>query len=297
MKLKITAIGEILFDVYTTKKKLGGAPFNFIYHVWKLTHDGKFISRIGNDNEGKEIIEFLEKQQFDTNFIQIDDSVNTGEVNVQLDENKIPTFEIIENRAYDFIEHRPELDELIKKSDLLYFGTLAQRNETSRNTISTLTQNAKKVFCDINIRQNFYTKEIIHKSLDTSSAVKLNADELALINDLLIGNDYELKKTAYEIIEKYNLELFCVTLGSEGSYLFKGNEESFHKTEVNNIVDTVGAGDAYAAMMSLGYLMNWEIEKTNKLASEFAAEICTIKGAVPADDSIYNNFIEKIKND
>ncbi|KUG25323.1 fructokinase [hydrocarbon metagenome] len=297
MKLKITAIGEILFDVYTTQKKLGGAPFNFIYHVWKLTNDGKFISRIGNDNEGKEIIEFLEKQQFDTNFIQIDDSVNTGEVNVQLDENKIPTFEIIENRAYDFIEHRPELDELIKKSDLLYFGTLAQRNETSRNTIIKLTQNAKKVFCDINIRQNFYTKEIIHKSLDTSSAVKLNADELALINDLLIGNDYELKKTAYEIIEKYNLELFCVTLGSEGSYLFKGNEESFHKTEVNNIVDTVGAGDAYAAMMSLGYLMNWEIEKTNKLASEFAAEICTIKGAVPADDNIYNNFIEKIKND
>lgn len=297
MKLKITAIGEILFDVYQTQKKLGGAPFNFIYHVWKLTNDGKFISRIGNDNSGKEIIEFLEKQQFDTNFVQIDDSVNTGEVKVQLDKNKIPTFEIIGNRAYDFIEHRPELDDLIKKSDLLYFGTLAQRNETSRNTISTLTQNAKKVFCDINIRQNYYTKEIIHKSLEASSAVKLNVDEFELINGLLIGNDYELKKTAYEIIEKYNLELFCVTLGSEGSYLFKGKEESFHKTEVNNIVDTVGAGDAYAAIMSLGYLMNWEIKKTNKLASEFAAEICTIKGAVPTEDNIYNNFQEKIKNE
>lgn len=297
MKIKITAIGEILFDVYPAQKKLGGAPFNFIYHVWKLTNDGKFISRIGNDNEGKEIIEFLEKQQFDTNFIQIDDSVNTGEVNVQLDENKIPTFEIIKNRAYDFIEHRPELDELMEKSDLLYFGTLAQRNETSRNTIRTLIQSSKKVFCDINIRQNYYTKEIIHKSLEASNAVKLNADELALINDLLISNDYELKKTANGIIEKYNLELLCVTLGSEGSYLFKSNEESFHKTEVNNIVDTVGAGDAYAAIMSLGYLMNWEIEKTNQLASEFAAEICKIKGAVPEDDNIYNNFIEKIKND
>ncbi|HET54200.1 MAG TPA: carbohydrate kinase [Ignavibacteria bacterium] len=297
MKLKITAIGEILFDVYPTQKKLGGAPFNFFYHVWKLTNDGKFISRIGNDNEGKEIIEFLEKQQFDTNYIQIDDSVNTGVVNVQLDENKIPAFEIIENRAYDFIEHRPELDELIEKSDLLYFGTLAQRNETSRNTIRTLIEKSKKVFCDINIRQNFYTKEIIHKSLQASSAVKLNADELALINDLLIGNDYELKKTAYEIIDKYNLDLLCVTLGSGGSYLFNRKEESFHKTEVNNIVDTVGAGDAYAAIMSLGYLLNWEIEKTNKLASEFAAEICTIKGAVPTEDNIYNNFIEKIKNE
>lgn len=297
MKLKITAIGEILFDVYPTQKKLGGAPFNFFYHVWKLTNDGKFISRIGNDNEGKEIIEFLEKQQFDTNYIQIDDSVNTGSVNVNLDDKKVPTFDIIENRAYDFIEQRPELDDLIEKSDLVYFGTLAQRNETSRNTINMLTQKAKKVFCDINIRQNFYTKEIIHKSLDASSAVKLNADELALINDLLIGNDYELKKTAYEIIDKYNLDLLCVTLGSDGSYLFKGNKESYHKTEVNNIVDTVGAGDAYAAIMSLGYLMNWEIEKTNKLASEFAAEICTIKGAVPTEDNIYNNFIEKIKNE
>ncbi len=297
MKLKITAIGEILFDVYPTYKKLGGAPFNFIYHVWKLTNNGKFISRIGNDNEGKEIIEFLEKQQFDTNYIQIDDSVNTGSVNVNLDDKKVPTFDIIENRAYDFIEHRPELDDLIKKSDLLYFGTLAQRNETSRNTISTLTQNAKKVFCDINIRQNYYTKEIIHKSLEASSAVKLNVDEFELINGLLIGNDYELKKTAYKIIDIYNLDLLCVTLGSEGSYLFKGNEESFHKTEVKNIVDTVGAGDAYAAIMSLGYLMKWGIEKTNQLASEFAAEICKIKGAVPTEDNIYNNFQEKIKNE
>jgi len=297
MKLKITAIGEILFDVYPTQKKLGGAPFNFIYHVWKLTNDGKFISRIGNDNSGKEIIEFLEKQQFDTNYIQIDDSVNTGSVNVNLDDKKVPTFDIIENRAYDFIEQRPELDDLIEKSDLVYFGTLAQRNETSRNTINMLTQNAKKVFCDINIRQNFYTKEIIHKSLGASNAVKLNVDELVLINTLLIDNDYELKKTAYEIIDEYNLELLCVTLGSDGSYLFKGTKESYHKTEVNNIVDTVGAGDAYSAVMSLGYLMNWEIEKTNKLASEFAAEICTIKGAIPTDDKFYKTFKEKIKNE
>ncbi len=294
MNFEITAIGEILFDVYPEYKKLGGAPFNFIYHVRKLTGCGKFISRIGDDDEGIEILTFLQKQDFDTAYVQKDLNHPTGAVNVKLDENRIPTFQIIEDRAYDFIELNRQLEKLVKNSDLFYFGTLAQRSETTKNTIQTLGKLSEKVFCDLNIRQNFYSKEIIHNSLKLSSVVKLNEDELELINKLLLNENGDLKEKAQKLLNVYKFELLCITMGSEGAYLFDGNNISYHKTEVENLVDTVGAGDAYAAMMSLGYLNNWSLDKTNKLASEFAAEICKIEGAIPGDEKLYENFTEKI---
>lgn len=294
MNFKVTAIGEILFDVYPEYKKLGGAPFNFIYHVWKLTGNGKFISRIGNDDEGIEILTFLQKQNFDTAYIQKDVNHPTGGVNVKLDENRIPAFEIIKDRAYDFIELNKQLEELVINSDLFYFGTLAQRSETTKNTIQTLGKLSEKVFCDLNIRQNFFSKETIHDSLKLSNVVKLNDEELELVNKMLLNVKGDLKERAQKLLNVYELELLCITMGSEGAYLFDGNNISHHKTEVENLVDTVGAGDAYAAMMSLGYLNKWSIEKTNKLASEFAAEICKIEGAIPGDEKLYENFKEKI---
>lgn len=294
MNFKVTAIGEILFDVYPEYKKLGGAPFNFIYHVWKLTGNGKFISRIGNDDEGIEILTFLQKQNFDTAYIQNDVNHPTGAVNVKLDENRIPVFEIIKDRAYDFIELNKRLEELVINSDLFYFGTLAQRSEITKNTIQTLGKLSGKVFCDLNIRQNFYSKETIHDSLKLSNVVKLNYEELELVNKMLLNVKGDLKERAQKLLNVYELELLCVTMGSEGAYLFDGNNFSHHKTEVENLVDTVGAGDAYAAMMSLGFLNKWSIEKTNKLASEFAAEICKIEGAIPGDEKLYENFKEKI---
>jgi len=294
---KVTAIGEILFDVYPEYKKLGGAPFNFIYHVWKLTGSGNFISRIGNDDEGSEVLNYLQRQNFKTDYIQKDEHHKTGEVKVKLDDKKVPTFEIIENRAYDFIEVNDKLIELVKSSDLFYFGSLAQRNITSGNTIQKLAESTENVFCDLNIRQNFYTEEIVERSIKKSNVLKLNSDELELVNDLLLKEKFNLRKTAKRVLDKYSIELLCVTLGSEGAYLFSKNGESHYKADAGEIVDTVGAGDAFAAMMSLGYLNNWEIEKTNKLASEFAAKICKVNGAIPGDDEFYKNFLEKIENE
>ena len=294
----IISIGEILFDCYPEYKVLGGAPFNFIYHIWQLSGKGKFVSRLGEDDLGREILERLEKENFDTSFIQKDKNHKTGVVQVKLDENKIPEYIIEENAAYDFIEYKNKLENHAKsEAGLIYFGTLAQRNNISRETIQKISGGGSKVFYDINLRQNFYTNEILETSLKNSDVVKLNEDELKVVNNLLIEGDYDFVQTSQEVIKNFGIDLLCVTLGEEGAVLFKKGEINKHRHAVENIVDTVGAGDAYSAVLCLGYLLNWNLNKINNLASEFAAEICTIKGAIPGNKNFYNKYLEILKNE
>src|ERR1035437_7163460 len=165
----ITAIGEIIFDVYPGYKKPGGAPLNFIYHIQKLTGDSKLITRVGNDLQGKEAIEFLKLNSFPLSYIQIDNIHETGAALANLDENKIPHWEIPSERAYDFIDIPADRDKIIENSSCFYFGSLAQRMEKSRTTIQSFFGREIKYFFDINIRQNYYTKEILEVSLNTTN--------------------------------------------------------------------------------------------------------------------------------
>ena len=291
---KITSIGEILFDVYPKENKLGGAPFNFIFHVNKITGSGNFISRIGEDNLGSNIRSFFLANNITDKYLQIDKEHKTGIANANLDEQKIPHWKIEEDTAYDFISPETEAKELIEKdTDCLYFGTLAQRSETSRSTIQSLFGNNIKYFCDLNVRQNYYSKEIIEKSLKAANVLKLNYDELKLINDLLIKKEFDIVSLAKEISSKYKVDLICVTMGEDGAVLVRDEQVDKYKVSVNNIIDTVGAGDAYAAVLCLGYLNDWDISKINKLACFFAAETTLINGALPKNDSVY----EKIRNE
>lgn len=291
----ITAVGEILFDVYPTHKKLGGAPFNFIYHIEKLVGNGRIISRIGNDSDGKEILNYLEEKNINTDFIQIDEKFESGIVKVLLDDNKIPSFEILNNRAYDNIQLNDTIVNLIQNSNLLYVGTLAQRNTISRETIKKTLEMKRKVFCDLNIRQNFYSKQVIEKTLNRSNVVKLNEAELELVTYLLFNVKDEIMASSKRIRNHFDLDLLCVTLGHKGAYLFREDSESYYKVEINKIADTVGAGDAYSAMMCLGYLRDWDLDRINMFASEFAGEICKIHGAIPENDDLYQLYKEKIK--
>ena len=189
---KITSIGEILFDVYGNQKKLGGAPFNFIYHIIKLTGQGNFVSRIGNDESGEKIRRILNEKKISDQFLQTDQTHKTGVAKTNLNNNKVPDFVIKENCAYDFINQTDDLLKVVNdQTDCLYFGTLAQRNETSRKTIQSLFDKRIKYFCDLNIRQKFYSKEIIEKSLYAADVLKLNEDELKLVNkgETLIQKD------------------------------------------------------------------------------------------------------------
>jgi|SRR3972149_6085450 len=295
---KITSIGEILFDVYGNQKKLGGAPFNFIYHIIKLTGQGNFVSRIGNDESGEKIRRILNEKKISDQFLQTDQTHKTGVAKTNLNNNKVPDFVIKENCAYDFINQTDDLLKVVNdQTDCLYFGTLAQRNETSRKTIQSLFDKRIKYFCDLNIRQKFYSKEIIEKSLYAADVLKLNEDELKLVNNLIFKNGYGLNNTAKEVLKKFKLDLLCVTRGSEGAILFKDNEENSVNIKNNNIIDTVGAGDAYASVLCIGYLRNLNIEKINQIASQFANEVVKVEGALPNDDNIYEEFKEKLLND
>jgi fructokinase len=294
---KITAIGEILFDIYPETKNLGGAPLNFLYHVQKLTGKGNIISCVGNDVLGNKVIEFLKSSGIPTSYIQIDHLHLTGVANVKLNKNKVPTFRIDENRAYDFIEITDKVNQLInKKTGCLYFGSLAQRNKVTRDTIKSLFGKKIKYFCDLNIRQKFYTKEIINKSLLNADALKINIDELRLINKLLFGDRFSLEKDANKVLEKFNIELLAVTKGKDGSTLFTKNETDDYKTTLSGIVDTLGAGDAFAAVFCIGYLRKWKLNKINKLANDFASEICRIKGALPQTEKVYSKIKVKMND-
>lgn len=273
---------------------MGGASFNFIYHIKKLTGNGYFVSRIGEDDEGNEIIDFLKKNDISTDYIQIDPFHPTGESIATLNEFKIPSWKIKTETAYDFIELTADVKNLIEKeTDCLYFGTLAQRNDISRETIHNFYHKKLKYFCDLNIRQNFYSKDLIEECISAANILKLNTDELRLVNELILRKNFN-SETPKRLLQEFQLEVLCVTHGDQGANIYKGNELDYYNTKILDVIDTVGAGDAYAAILCLGYLKNWDISKINKIASEFAGEIVRINGALPPVSELYDKYKEII---
>jgi fructokinase len=293
----ITSIGEILFDDYPSGKKLGGAPFNFFYHISHLTGDGNFISRIGKDDMGKEIVDFFNKHELATTFLQIDNTLLTGVAVPILNEQRMPEWIIKDNRAYDAIEINDDIISVVRDSDCLYFGTLAQRDIRSRSSIQALFDKRIKFFCDLNLRQNYFSKDIVELSLKTANVLKLNVDELHLVNTLIYENKIKSTENAETVLNDYNLELLGVTSGENGAIIYGGSKKNSFNYPVKNVVDTVGAGDAYSAIFCLGYLNGWDIERINILACEFAAGIVKIIGALPNDLSFYQKYREIIYNE
>lgn len=292
---QITSFGEVLFDVYPDFKKLGGAPFNFLYHIKKLTDRGNFISRVGNDQQGEDILRFMKSNNISADFIQRDNSHPTGTANANLDQQKVPHWQIEPDSAYDFIEQEDSLLSVIESStDCLYFGTLAQRSEKSRQTLRSLFGLKKKYFCDLNIRQDFYTEKIIEESLKASDVLKLNTEELELLNNLFIKEDTDKLSLMKIISERYEIDLVCTTMGEVGALIYSGGESDFYSAPADKIVDTVGAGDAYASILCIGYNEGWGISKINKAANEFAGEIAGIPGALPSGDRLYEKYRKMI---
>ncbi|MBN1300734.1 MAG: hypothetical protein JW995_05925 [Melioribacteraceae bacterium] len=295
----ICAYGEILLDDYGEYSTIGGAPFNFIYHINKLYCEGHLITRVGNDEEGKGILKLLKRRSIPVELVQIDNIKPTGIVKVNLNNEKVPGFEILRDRAYDYIEYRKDADDFIENSTaLLYYGTLSQRSEVSRNTLNFLRSKNVKCFYDVNLRQNFYTKEIIENSLAGADVVKMNIDELKLLNALLYNsNSINLRETADRLISQYNFDILCITMGKDGSIIFFNGSEATYKLEIENVVNTVGAGDGYSAIVAIGYLNNWSTGNIIKVANDFAGDICTIDGAVPEDDNFYDKYTGIIQNE
>ncbi|MGE5354161.1 MAG: PfkB family carbohydrate kinase [Acidobacteriota bacterium] len=289
--LSIVSIGEVLFDVFPCCKWLGGAPFNFIYHINKLLGQGYFISRVGSDSSGEEILDKMGRNNISRNFMELDPIHPTGEATVRVDKNGDPCFTIVENSAYDFIEVSAETKEFVRgNASMLYFGSLAQRNPLSREAIRSLWGLNIKYFCDINIRQHYYDKEIVTSSLKASDVLKVNLSELELIYELLYGGIFEMDSATLRLMEDFHIELVCVTMGADGAAIYKGNEKDSYKASLSQIADTVGAGDAYSAILAIGYLNGWPVKRINGIATEFASGVCQIEGALPNDDEFYKDF-------
>ena len=290
----ILVIGEILFDEFPNYRRLGGAPFNFAYHLKNFGFDVRFISRIGMDDAGKEILEMLESFEFDLDDIQLDDVHPTGRVTVHLDKNGGPQFDIISDVAYDYLEFNPAYHlELIGETRLLYFGSLIQRSEIGYKNLHRFfaaSASDARNFYDINLRPGCYNNAIIEKSLSKADILKLSTEELEIFRQML-SIDKSTEAFIQYLIREYSLATVSLTKGESGSALYI-NHGSFsaEAAEAADVVDSVGAGDAYAAMLAAGILKSWSAPEILQRSSLFASRICEIKGAIPENTSFYEPF-------
>ena len=281
MKNTVVGLGEILWDMFPERKVLGGAPANFAYHVSQLGFNGYAVSAIGDDLLGKEILKSLEKKEL--NYILEKTDFPTGSVKVSLDGRGIPTYEISENVAWDNIPFTSRLENLAKNTDAVCFGSLAQRSVISRATIhkylELMPAESLKVF-DINLRLQYFSKEVIIDSLDKATALKINDEELVKIAEMfqLQGSEEDI---CLQLLEKYHLKFLILTQGTRGSYVFTPNEKSFLGTPKVTIADTVGAGDSFTAAFVSSYLNGRGIAFSHQLAVEVSAYVCQQHGAMP----------------
>lgn len=283
-KRYVVGLGEVLWDVLPEGKKLGGAPSNFAYHAGQFLgmNNTIAVSALGEDKLGEETIKALEEHQLNCLLPRV--PYPTGTVQVQLDEQGIPTYDIKENVAWDNIPFTKEIEEVASTCRAVCFGSLAQRNVVSRETIHRFLdltpKDCMKIF-DINLRQNFYNKEIIKESLQRCNVLKINDEELVLIGRMFGYPGLDIENKCWLILGKYNLDMLVLTCGTNGSYVFTPGQMSFQETPKVEVADTVGAGDSFTGSFCAAILSGKPVAEAHKLAVEVSAYVCTQNGAMP----------------
>lgn len=282
MKDIIVGIGEILWDVFPQGKVLGGAPANFACHVSQFGLNGYAVSAIGKDSLGIEILQVLSDKQLKTHIEEV--GYPTGTVQVTLSGNGIPQYEICEQVAWDNIPFTSELEVLAKHTKTVCFGSLAQRGAVSRATINqfldAVPAGAMKIF-DINLRQHFYSKELIEASLMKCNVLKINDDEVVQVATLFGWSDQSEVETALRLMRDYQLNIVVLTKGTDGSYVFTADETSYLPTPIVEVADTVGAGDSFTAAFVASLLKGKSIVEAHQKAVDVSAYVCTQHGAMP----------------
>lgn len=284
MKKKIVGLGEVLFDLLPGGKALGGAPCNFAYHASQIpNYEGWGVSAVGNDELGREILDILTEKGI--NFIIPIVDKPTGTVKVSLDDKGVPTYEICEGVAWDYIPFTPEMEQLAKECDAVCFGALAQRNSESYKTIhkflNAVPEKALKVF-DINLRQHFYSKEVIEESLRVADILKINDEEVEVVKKLLGKENLSGEEALRELKREFNLKMIVETMGAKGSYVYYPGGKSWVETPKVEVADTVGAGDSFTGSFIAELLDGKSIEQAHKRAVEVSAFVCTRHGAMPS---------------
>ena len=279
----VIGIGEVLWDFLPAGKQLGGAPANFAYHAHALGAAALVVSRVGNDPLGCELLSRLKGVGLRTDGITTDPSAPTGTVSVTLDGQGKPTFTIHENVAWDLMEAVKQSLNEASKADAVCFGTLAQRNAIARAAIRAIVQatppTALRIF-DINLRQHFWSREIILESLELADVMKLNDEELPIVAGLF-GLSGDESNQMRQIAARFQLKAVALTKGANGSSLVVGNELVSRPGTKLTVVDSVGAGDSYTAALALGLLAGYSPGRILAQAHRIADYVCTQSGAMP----------------
>lgn len=284
MEKYIVGMGEALWDCLPDGRKIGGAPANFAYHVKQFGFKSLAISAIGKDELGAEIVEKFNQRNLEHLLETVD--YPTGTVQVTLDQKGIPCYEICEDVAWDNIPYTDRLDEIAHNCQVVCFGSLAQRNPVSRETINRfidsmpLAEDTLKVF-DINLRQHFYTEETIVNSLNKCNVLKINDEELVIVSRMFGYPELSQSDACRRILETYGLKMLILTCGTDGSYVFTSDETSFQPTPKVQVADTVGAGDSFTGSFIASILKGKTIPEAHRRAVEVSAYVCTQNGAMP----------------
>lgn len=283
-KRYVVGLGEVLWDVLPEGKKLGGAPANFAYHAGQfLGSDNTIaISALGKDALAEETIEALRQHNLNDLLPRV--PYPTGTVQVTLAEGGIPTYDIKENVAWDNIPFDDDIAAIARSCRAVCFGSLAQRNIVSRTTIQKFLDatpdDCLKIF-DINLRQQFYTKEIIQESIRRCNILKINDEELVLIGRMFGYPGLDIENKCWLILGKYNLDMLVLTCGTNGSYVFTPGNVSFQETPKVTVADTVGAGDSFTGSFVGSILNGKSVSEAHSTAVRVSAFVCTQNGAMP----------------
>ena len=284
MERPIVGIGEILFDMLPSGAQLGGAPANFAYHVCCLGGRGVAVSAIGKDKLGEEVKTILASKKLEAVLPEVD--FPTGVVNVELDGNGVPQYTIIEDVAWDNVPYTPQMKELASSAAAVCFGTLAQRNPVTRATvrdfIADMPSDSLKVY-DINLRQHFYSRDIIEESLRMADILKINDEEIGVVADIF-GLEDTPEQACRSLISQYGLRLVILTRGADGSDVVTPDEKYSVACPKVKIADTVGAGDSFTAAFVHAYLRGDSIRECHDIANRISAFVCSRSGAMPDYD-------------
>ncbi len=283
-KRYVVGLGEALWDVLPEGKKLGGAPANFAYHAGQFLgqENTLAVSALGEDRLAEETLDSL--REHGLSYLMPHVPYPTGTVQVTLDDQGIPSYDIKENVAWDNIPLSDEVQEVARHCRAVCFGSLAQRNVVSRNTIQQfldLTPNDCMKIFDINLRQNFYNKEIIQESLHRCNVLKINDEELVIIGRMFGYPGLDMENKCWLILGKYNLDMLVLTCGTNGSYVFTPGQMSVQETPVVEVADTVGAGDSFTGSFCAAILNGKPVSEAHQLAVAVSAYVCTQNGAMP----------------
>lgn len=282
MKRLVVGLGEVLWDMLPEGRKIGGAPVNFAYHAGQFGIDTMAVSAIGNDKLGEDTIAEMNGKHLNHIFPSV--PYPTGSVQVSLDEKGVPAYDIKENVAWDNIPFTNEIESVARSCRAVCFGSLAQRNAVSRNTIRKFIESTPsgciRIF-DINLRQNFYTSNVIHDSLELCNILKINDEEIMLVSRMFNYDRSNIENVCRTIMEDFSLEMVILTCGTKGSYIFTKGGVSFMPTPKVNVADTVGAGDSFTGSFCAAILRGLPVAEAHKKAVEVSAYVCTQNGAMP----------------